>query len=144
MGTWMKNQRTAGRLAGALAQRREAGQPVGTTGGALSEERRDALETIDPSWCPTWPGAWQRCHLLCRALVENGQPLPVVPGQVSVQGEDLGARVQAQHLGWDALLPAQAWMPENMLRLCGGGTGPDPHGTLPRRVRHKDTHHAGP
>ena len=35
----------------------------------------------------------------------------------TVQSEDLGAWVQAQRLGWDQLLPAQAWMLENMLHL---------------------------
>ncbi|WP_431954845.1 Helicase associated domain protein [Actinacidiphila sp. bgisy167] len=117
VGVWTKNQRTAGRLAETIAQRREAGLPVGSTAGALSEERRDALEAIDPSWCPSWPVVWQRSYRLCRKLIEAGQPLPVVPGQVSVQGEDLGAWVQAQRLRWDALLPAQAWMLENMLHL---------------------------
>ncbi|MFF3257438.1 Helicase associated domain protein [Actinacidiphila glaucinigra] len=117
VGVWMKNQRTAGRLADTIAQRREAGLPVGSTAGALSEERRDALEAIDPSWCPSWPVVWQRSYRLCRALIEDGQPLPTVPGQVSVQGEDLGAWVQAQRLGWEQLLPAQAWMLENMLHL---------------------------
>jgi hypothetical protein len=34
-----------------------------------------------------------------------------------VQGEDLGAWVLAQRLDWDALLPAQAWMLENMLHI---------------------------
>ncbi|MGW2355133.1 Helicase associated domain protein [Actinacidiphila glaucinigra] len=117
VGVWTKNQRTAGRLADTIAQRREAGLPVGSTAGALSEERRDALEAIDPSWCPSWPVVWQRSYRLCRALIEDGQPLPSVPGQVSVQGEDLGAWVQAQRLAWDALLPAQAWMLQNMLHL---------------------------
>ncbi|MFD8079498.1 Helicase associated domain protein [Streptomyces sp. NPDC059718] len=117
VGVWTKNLRTAGRLADTIAQRREAGLPVGSTAGALSEERRDALEAIDPSWCPAWPVAWQRDYRLCRALVESGQALPMTPGEVSVQGEDLGAWVQAQRHGWDALLPAQAWMLENMLHL---------------------------
>ncbi|WSM81178.1 Helicase associated domain protein (plasmid) [Streptomyces griseorubiginosus] len=117
VGVWTKNQRTAGRLADTIVQRREAGLPVGSTTGALSEERRDALEAIDPSWCPTWPVAWQRNYRLCRKLIEDSQPLPTMPGQVSVQGEDLGAWVQAQRLGWEQLLPAQAWMLENMLHL---------------------------
>ncbi|WP_406274987.1 helicase associated domain-containing protein [Actinacidiphila glaucinigra] len=64
---------------------------------------------------------WQRSYRLCRKLIEDGQPLPTVPGQVSVQGEDLGAWVQAQRLGWEQLLPAQAWMLENMLHLRPAG-----------------------
>ncbi|MFF3565748.1 Helicase associated domain protein [Streptomyces sp. NPDC002574] len=117
VGVWLKNQRTAGRLANTIEQRREAGLPVGSTAGALSGEHRDALEAIDPSWCPTWPVAWQRSYRLCRRLIEDGQPLPMAPGETTVQGEDLGAWVQAQRLGWEHLLPAQAWMLQNMLHL---------------------------
>jgi len=36
---------------------------------------------------------------------------------MTLQGEDIGAWVQAQRLGWQQLLPAQAWMLENMLHL---------------------------
>ncbi|MDX2709318.1 hypothetical protein PV350_41730 [Streptomyces sp. PA03-6a] len=121
---------TGGLLADTIAQRRETGLPVGSTAGALSEERRDALEAIDPSWCPSWPVVWQRSYRLCRRLIEDGRPLPVVPGEVSVQGEDLGAWVQPQRLGWDALLPAQAWMLENMLHL--GPADPSARPQAPR------------
>jgi len=117
VGVWLKNLRTAGRRAAEIQARREQGLPVGSTVGALTEERRDALEAIDPSWCPAWPVAWQRAYVLCRRLVEAGTPLPTAPGQMTLQGEDLGAWVQAQRLGWDALLPAQAWMLEMMLDI---------------------------
>jgi len=36
---------------------------------------------------------------------------------MTLQGEDIGAWVQAQRLGWQQLLPAQAWMLEIMLHL---------------------------
>jgi hypothetical protein len=58
---------------------------------------------------------------LCRGLIEAGTELPTGPGQMTLQGEDLGAWVQAQRLGWDQLLPAQAWMLENMLHLSPAG-----------------------
>lgn len=117
MGVWTKNLRTAGRKLAELEARREQGLPVGSTTGALTEERRDALEAIDPSWCPAWPVAWQRCYKLSRGLIEAGVPLPTAPGQMTLQGEDLGAWVAAQRLDWDALLPAQQWLLENMLHL---------------------------
>ncbi|MFG2302461.1 hypothetical protein [Actinacidiphila glaucinigra] len=60
---------------------------------------------------------WQRSYRLCRKLIEDGQPLPMTPGETTVQGEDLGAWVQAQRHGWEQLLPAQAWVLENMLHL---------------------------
>jgi superfamily II DNA or RNA helicase len=117
IGVWMKNQRTFGRLADTIAQQREAGLPVGPTTGALTEERRDALEAIDPSWCPAWPVTWQRAYRLCRNLIEAGTPLPTKPGEATFQGEDLGAWVLAQRLDWEQLLPAQQWMLEHMLHL---------------------------
>jgi hypothetical protein len=40
---------------------------------------------------------------------------------MTLQGEDLGAWVQAQRLGWDQLLPAQQWMLEHMLHLSPAG-----------------------
>lgn len=117
VGAWAKNLRTAGRKLAQIEARREGGLPVGSAAGALTEERRDALERIDPSWCPAWPVVWQRCYKLCRNLIEAGVPLPTIPGQMTLQGEDLGAWVQAQRSGWDRLLPAQAWMLGNMLHL---------------------------
>jgi hypothetical protein len=75
-----------------IEARREAGLPVGSTTGALTEERRDALEAIDPSWCPAWPVAWQRCYKLRRNLIEAGTELPTTPGQMTLQGEDDGGR----------------------------------------------------
>ncbi|WUH88735.1 helicase associated domain-containing protein [Streptomyces sp. NBC_00433] len=66
--------------------------------------------------------AWQRRYRLCRGLIEAGTELPTDPGQITLQGEDLGAWVQAQRLGWDQLLPARAWMLENMLPLSPAGS----------------------
>ncbi|MFJ1588399.1 Helicase associated domain protein [Streptomyces sp. NPDC088197] len=120
VGVWAKNLRTAGRRLAEIEARREQGLPVGSAVGALTEERRDALEAIDPSWCPAWPVAWQRCYKLCRGVIEAGAALPG-PGESTVQGEDLGAWVQAQRLDWDALLPAQQWMLEHMLNLSPAG-----------------------
>jgi hypothetical protein len=130
VGVWTKNLRTAGRRAAEIAARREAGLPVGSTAGALTEERRNALEAIDPSWCPAWPVTWQRCYKLCRGLIEAGTALPTAPGQMTLQGEDLGAWVAAQRLDWDQLLPAQAWMLENMLHI--GPAGPEERPQAPR------------
>jgi superfamily II DNA or RNA helicase len=118
VGVWLKNLRTAGRRAAEIEARREQGLSAGSTAGALTEERRDALEQIDPSWCPAWPVAWQRAYVLCRRLIEAGTELPTAPGQMTLQGEDLGAWIQAQRLGWEQLQPAQAWMLENMLHLA--------------------------
>ncbi|MFI7005563.1 Helicase associated domain protein [Streptomyces sp. NPDC050145] len=117
VGNWAKAQRAAARLAAELEARRTAGEPVGTEAGALPETRREALEEIDPGWCPAWNIAWQRCFRLVRARLEAGGSMPTEPGDVVVQGEDLGRWVTAQRHGWSELLPAQAWLLGHVLRL---------------------------
>ncbi|MFF1691717.1 hypothetical protein [Streptomyces sp. NPDC058254] len=47
LGSWAKNQRAAARLTSALAERRDQGLPVGSTAGALSEDRLNKLDEID-------------------------------------------------------------------------------------------------
>ncbi|WP_341356112.1 helicase associated domain-containing protein [Streptomyces mobaraensis] len=92
VGTWAKNQRTAARLADTIAERRGAGLPVESSVKALTEARREALEEIDPGWCPAWDVGWQRCFRLAQAHVGDGGAVPTVVGEVIVQGEDLDAR----------------------------------------------------
>ncbi|MFI0743447.1 Helicase associated domain protein [Streptomyces sp. NPDC021100] len=117
VGTWAKNQRTAARLADAIAEQRAAGLPVESRSKALTEARREALEEIDPGWCPAWDAGWQRCFRLAQAQVEAGGALPMVAGEVIVQGEDLGRWATACRLGWDDLLPVQQWLLESVLGL---------------------------
>ncbi|MFF4161420.1 Helicase associated domain protein [Streptomyces sp. NPDC001678] len=117
VGTWAKNIRTAARLADAIAERREAGLPVPAGAKALTGARREALEEIDPGWCPVWDTGWQRCFRLAQAHVEGGGAVPTVAGEVIVQGEDLGRWALACRLGWDTLMPVQQWMLENVLGL---------------------------
>ncbi|MGW7320121.1 Helicase associated domain protein, partial [Streptomyces sp. NPDC054865] len=100
VGVWVKNNRAAARRKGP---------------GALSQERREALEEIDPSWCPTWDIGWQRAFLLTRAHLDAGGTMPLEPGRVVVQGEDLGRWVRAQRLGWARLAWAQRWLLEHTL-----------------------------
>ncbi|WP_078571763.1 MULTISPECIES: DEAD/DEAH box helicase [Streptomyces] len=123
VGVWLKNQRAAAR------------QNKGEQGaGGLSAARRRALEDIDPSWCPAWSVAWQRCFHLARLHVQGGQMLPEEPGQVMVQGEDLGRWVGGQRRGWDSLGTAQQWLLQEAL-----GLGPLVKGerdvVAPRRTR---------
>ncbi|MFE9029741.1 Helicase associated domain protein [Streptomyces iakyrus] len=115
VGIWLKNQRAATRKAAENEQRRTEGLPVKSAAGALSEERREQLEEIDPSWCPTWPVEWQRCFHLVRRHLEAGGTLPMAPGGVVHQGEDLGRWVRAQRLGFDKLTAVQQWMCEHIL-----------------------------
>ncbi|MFI8784830.1 Helicase associated domain protein [Streptomyces albidoflavus] len=117
VGTWLKNARAAARKAAEIEQRRAEGLPVGPSAGALSDERREQLEDIDPSWCPTWPVEWQRAFHLVRLHLEAGHPLPTEPGDVVHQGEDLGRWVRAVRLGWDNLTTVQQWMCEQVLGI---------------------------
>ncbi|WP_435838278.1 helicase associated domain-containing protein [Streptomyces chrestomyceticus] len=88
-----------------------------SSAGALSYERREQLEDIDPSWCPSWPVEWQRCFHLVRLHLEAGRPLPTEPGDVVHQGEDLGRWVRSVRLGWDNLTTVQQWMCEQVLGI---------------------------
>jgi superfamily II DNA or RNA helicase len=117
VGIFLKNARAAARRAQEIEQRRAEGLPVPSSAGALSEDRREQLEEIDPSWCPSWAVEWQRCFHLTRQHLEAGGTLPTGPGDVVHQGEDLGRWVRAQRLGFDKLTTVQQWMCEHILGI---------------------------
>ncbi|MET8299055.1 helicase associated domain-containing protein, partial [Streptomyces sp. NPDC005180] len=117
VGIWLKNARAAARKAAEIEQRRTEGLPVQSSAGALSEERREQLEEIDPSWCPIWPVEWQRAFHLTRQHLNEGGALPTEPGGAVRQGEDLGRWVKAVRLGWDQLSTVQRWMCQHILGI---------------------------
>ncbi|MFF8973680.1 Helicase associated domain protein [Streptomyces sp. NPDC014995] len=117
VGIWLKNARAAARKAAEIEQRRAEGLPVQSSAGALPEDRREQLEDIDPSWCPTWPVEWQRCFHLTRQHLDEGGELPTKPGEVVRQGEDLGRWVKTVRFGWDKLTTVQQWMCEHILGI---------------------------
>ncbi|WP_075738608.1 DEAD/DEAH box helicase [Streptomyces acidiscabies] len=126
VGIFLKNARAAARKADEIQQRRAEGLPVESTAGALSQERCEQLEDIDPSWCPTWPVAWQRCFHLTRLHLEAGGTLPTEPGDVVREGEDLGRWVQAVRIGWDKLTTVQQWLCEQVLGIEPAGEDEKP------------------
>ncbi|MGW0615379.1 Helicase associated domain protein [Streptomyces sp. NPDC002788] len=132
VGIWLKNARAAARKAQEVEQRRAEGLPVQSSAGALSEERREQLEDIDPAWCPAWPVEWQRAFHLVRQHLEAGGTLPTEPGAVVHQGEDLGRWVRAQRLGFDKLTGVQQWMLEHVLGIEPAGESEKPK---PRRTQ---------
>ncbi|KAB2587687.1 helicase associated domain-containing protein, partial [Streptomyces arboris] len=76
-----------------------------------ADERRRALEAIDPEWNPTrWPVDWQRHYAATRHLLgeEQGRPAELLPG-VTVNGVDVGTWTtrQTDPAVWDTLLPEQ-------------------------------------
>lgn len=132
VGIWLKNARAAARKAAEIKQRRAEGLPVGPAAGALSEERREQLEDIDPSWCPAWPVEWQRAFHLVRQHLEAGGTLPAEPGVVVHQGEDLGRWVRSVRYGFDKLTTVQQWMCEHILGIESAAEDEKPR---PRRTQ---------
>ncbi|MFB7075227.1 helicase associated domain-containing protein, partial [Streptomyces sp. NPDC056290] len=92
----------------------------------LSDERREQLEDIDPSWCPAWPVEWQRCFHLVRLHLEAGGELPTESGEVVHQGEDLGRWVRSVRLGWDKLTTVLQWMCVRILGIEAAGVDEKP------------------
>ncbi|MFD3696233.1 Helicase associated domain protein [Streptomyces sp. NPDC058646] len=115
VGVWVKNQRAAARREGP---------------GALPAERREALDAVDPSWCPAWDIAWQRAFHLLRVHLDGGGRLPLGPGEVVVQGQDLGVWARGQASSWERLSWAQRWLLEHALGLTPGAGA---ERTRPRR-----------
>ncbi|MFD0547685.1 Helicase associated domain protein, partial [Streptomyces mexicanus] len=77
IGVWAKNQRAAARKALLNAERRAAGENVPVAAGEMPASRLEALEAIDPGWCPLgWDVAWQRCFRLARTHTEASGTLP--------------------------------------------------------------------
>ncbi|MGW7822489.1 Helicase associated domain protein [Streptomyces puniciscabiei] len=135
IGIWLKNARAAARKAAENEQRRAEGPGVPPAAGALSEDRREQLDDIDPSWCPTWPVAWQRCFHLTRQHLEAGGTLPTSPGTVVRQGEDLARWIRAQRLGWSRLTTVQQWMCEHILGIQPATEDEKPGPRLPHANR---------
>ncbi|MGW3585700.1 helicase associated domain-containing protein, partial [Streptomyces rubiginosohelvolus] len=96
LGQWVSNLRRPGGLG---------------TDPVRAEERRRALEAIDPEWNPTWPVDWQRHYAATRELLgeEQGRPAELLPGIITVNGVDVGTWItrQTDPAVWDTLLPEQ-------------------------------------
>ncbi|MCI4040197.1 helicase associated domain-containing protein [Streptomyces sp. TRM75563] len=109
VGQWLSNLRRPGGL---------GANPV------RADERRRALEAIDPEWNPTgWSVDWQRHYTATRVLLaeEQGRPAELLPG-VTVNGCDVGTwtRRQTDPAVWDTLSP------EQQKRLTALGLAPRP------------------
>ncbi|MEU8936256.1 helicase associated domain-containing protein [Streptomyces sp. NPDC048409] len=114
IGVGLKNQHAAARRTAENAERRAAGETGIPHPGELSQARMEALADLDPGWCPAWELSWQRAYRLTLAHTKAGGALPAGPGELIMQGEDLGARAAAQRTVWDKLTPAQQWLLESV------------------------------
>ncbi|MFI9014063.1 Helicase associated domain protein [Streptomyces griseus] len=75
VGQWLSNLRRPGGLG---------------TDPVRADERRRALEAIDPEWNPGWPVDWQRHYAATRHLLaEEHSGVELLPG-VTVNGVDVG------------------------------------------------------
>ncbi|MFP1629953.1 helicase associated domain-containing protein [Streptomyces sp. 5K101] len=87
VGRWLKNQRAAARRADELERCRAEGLPEPEGGAApLTDERPQALEDIDPGWCPTWSVDWQRAFRLAWLHIKAAAvcpPRPVWPSRTA-------------------------------------------------------------
>ncbi|MEV6133153.1 Helicase associated domain protein [Streptomyces violaceusniger] len=117
VGRWLKNQRAAARRAADLERRSAAGLPEPDGAAPLSEERRQALEEIDPGWCPAWSIDWQRSFRLAWNHVKAGHTLSDKAGTATVDGEDLGKWVASQRAGFTTLATTQQWMLTSVLGI---------------------------
>ncbi|MFQ6148673.1 Helicase associated domain protein [Streptomyces seoulensis] len=114
VGHWARNQRQAARRTIQNALRRAAGETGVPSTGELTQARQEALDAVDPGWCPAWDAGWQRALRLCQNHVRAGGTLPSVAGEVIVHGEDLGAWAAAQRAGWEQRMPAQQYLLETL------------------------------
>ncbi|MFQ6144425.1 Helicase associated domain protein [Streptomyces seoulensis] len=129
VGHWARNQRQAARRTLQNALRRAAGETGVPSTGELTQARQEALDAVDPGWCPAWDAGWQRALRLCQNHARAGGTLPSAAGEVIVHGEDLGAWAATQRAGWDGLMPAQQYLLETLglepapAPDAGAGTG---------------------
>lgn len=114
IGRWLHNQRSAARLAASVPD--AADLPP----GALTRHRQEALEAIDPSWCPAWAVDWQRRFTLARVHVAAGGTVTGhETGQLVVEGEDIGrwATIQQNAATFEKLSIPQQWMLRSVLGI---------------------------
>ncbi|MBK3586639.1 helicase associated domain-containing protein [Streptomyces sp. MBT57] len=81
-----------------------------------ADERRRALEAIDPDWNPAWPAEWQRHYAALReVLADEEDRSEVLPG-FTVHGMDVGKWLakQRQHAVWEGLMEEQRELLESV------------------------------
>ena len=116
VGKWLNNQRAAARRAETLAHHHGAGTTAPDSATTpLTDRRRQALEDIDPGWCPPWPIDWQRHFRLAWHHRQTGGALPVKAAELVIDGADIGKWLAAQARAFTKLTVTQQWMLTGML-----------------------------
>ncbi|GAA2523292.1 DEAD/DEAH box helicase [Streptomyces longisporus] len=116
VGKFLSNQRAAARRAEVLARHQAEGTTAPDSSTTpLTDPRRQALDAIDPGWCPPWPIDWQRHFRLAWHHRQSGGALPVEAGELVVDGADIGKWLAAQSRAFSKLTVTQQWMLTGML-----------------------------
>jgi hypothetical protein len=127
IGRWLKNQRAAARAADRAPTDPSSIGAADGPAGALTAQRREALEQIDPAWCPAWPVDWQRAfHLARRHLQDGGNLTGHSAGQLVIQGEDLGRWITDQQNAWGQLGVVQKWLLSSVLGIAPAAVADQP------------------
>ncbi|MBL1086765.1 Helicase associated domain protein [Streptomyces actinomycinicus] len=123
VGKFLSNQRAAARRAEVLAHHQAEGTTAPDSGTVpLTDPRRQALEDIDPGWCPPWPIDWQRHFRRAWHHLQTGGTLPAKAGEVIIDGADIGKWLAAQARAFTKLTVTQQWMLTDMLHLTPAPT----------------------
>ncbi|MGW3563605.1 Helicase associated domain protein [Streptomyces sp. NPDC000941] len=72
-----------------------------------AEERRRALEAIDPDWNPAWPIDWQRRYAALASLLADKATLAEILPGVTFGDQDVDAWLKTQREGWEQLSDGQ-------------------------------------
>ncbi|MFH8886344.1 helicase associated domain-containing protein [Streptomyces californicus] len=127
VGIYLKNARAAARKAQEIEQRRAEGLPVESSAGALPEMRREQLEEIDASWCPSWQVTWQRSYHLARMHLVAGEALPTEAGDStpsSPPAASSSTSTRAAPCAGSSRHRAATSSPAATCPAVGSGTGP--------------------
>jgi hypothetical protein len=76
-----------------------------------------------------------RCFHLARTHLHHRGTVPTWPGELIIQGEDIGRRASAQRLAGETLLPAQQWLLAEILHLSPTSTQETEEPRTGRRTR---------
>ncbi|MFE2693682.1 DEAD/DEAH box helicase [Streptomyces mirabilis] len=118
VGKFLSNQRAAARRAQVLAHHQaEDTTPPDSSITPLTDERRQALDDIDSGWCPLWSVDWQRLFRLAWHHLQTGGTLPEKPGELVIDGEDVGQWLAGQARAFGKLTITQQWMLTSVLSL---------------------------
>ncbi|MGV9567303.1 helicase associated domain-containing protein [Streptomyces sp. NPDC003480] len=131
-GHLVEERAAAARKAAEIEQRRAEGIPVESGPGRCHRSGASSWRTSTRPGAPPGPSNGNAPSAFVRQHLAAGGQLPMSPGVVVHQGEDLGRWVRSVRLGWDKLTTVQQWMCEHILGIEPAGEDEKPQ---PRRTQ---------